>query len=252
MFIKKLSKTLFVSFLFIFISVNFLFAQGKKNSRPNEDLTDETNTATKVQTKDFDYAYEFSQPDFLVSKVIIEHNMDGEGRITFQKRDYEEDFVEPVKLSEKSINTFKKLWAELDFLRSDEIYQSKDKDYGHLGTIKLKVKEDSKERIAEFNWTENAKAKALADEYRKITNQYVWVFDMNIARANQPLESPRIMKRFDQHLKRNEISDPKQLMPYLKEISDDERVPLITRNYATRLLKRIEKIKEDKAEEIPN
>ena len=39
--------------------------------------------------------------------------------------------------------------------------------------------------------------KLLADEYRKIGNQFIWMFDINVARENQPLEAPRIMDALD-------------------------------------------------------
>jgi hypothetical protein len=40
---------------------------------------------------------------------------------------------------------------------------------------------------------------------------------------------------------RNALSDPKQLVPLLKELRTDEHIPLIARNHADRLLKKIEK-----------
>ena len=44
-------------------------------------------------------------------------------------------------------------------------------------------------------------------------------------------------------LKRNEISDPLQLLPFLRELADDERLPLIALNHATRIIQQIEKSK---------
>lgn len=68
---------------------------------------------------------------------------------------------------------------------------------------------------------------------------------MNLSRVNQPLESPKLMDMIDSYIKRNEISDAAQLVPFLKELGDDERIPLIARNHAARLLKQIEKNKEN-------
>ena len=104
---------------------------------------------------------------------------------------------------------------------------------------------DGKERTAEFNWTTNEKARALTGEYRKIANQYIWMFDITVARQNQPLETPRIIKALDGYLKRGEISDPPQMVPFLKDLSNDERVPLITRNNAAKLVQEIEKKKKN-------
>ena len=81
------------------------------------------------------------------------------------------------------------------------------------------------------------------DEYRRISNQYVWQYDVAISRENQPLNAPSLMDELDSLLRRNEISDPPQMLPMLKELSNDERIPLIARNHAKRLVERIEKAK---------
>jgi len=40
-------------------------------------------------------------------------------------------------------------------------------------------------------------------------------------------------------IKRNGLSDPEQLLPLLQDLSTDERVPLIARNHALRIVKKI-------------
>lgn len=69
---------------------------------------------------------------------------------------------------------------------------------------------------------------------------------MVVTRENQPLEAPRMIDALDSYLRRGEISDPPHLLPFIKEISEDERLPLIARNHAARLLKQIEKTKKPK------
>ena len=64
---------------------------------------------------------------------------------------------------------------------------------------------------------------------------------MNVARVNRPLDAPNLVDAVDSYYKRNELSDPVQMIPYLKEVSLDERIPLIARNHATRLIGQIEK-----------
>jgi hypothetical protein len=49
------------------------------------------------------------------------------------------------------------------------------------------------------------------------------------------------MEAMESLLNRNALSDPQQLVPLLKELSTDERVPLIARNHALRLIKKIQK-----------
>lgn len=174
----------------------------KSNSRPNQ----EKQTAPV-------YFYKFSQPQFLVSKILIEHDENGKGKISFQKRDFGDFITDPIQLSPAALERVKTAFNNLNFLDSKETYQSPDKNYAHLGTMTFTVKKDGRERNAEFNWTENKDAKLLADEYRKIGQQFVWMFDINVARQNQTLETPSLMDALDSMIKRGEISDAVQMLP---------------------------------------
>lgn len=223
--------------------------QTKKNERPVDESAKNNSRSNKTENAPV-YFYEFSQPDFLISKIFIEHDENGKGKITFVEQNIEEPVSDPVQLSDATLEKIKTIWNTLNFLDSTEVYQSADRDYGHLGNMKFTMKKDGRARTAGFNWTENKDAKALADEYRKIGNQYVWKFDIGVARENQPLETPRMMDALDSLIKRNEIADPTQMIPFLKELGDDEHIPLIARNHALRLVQQIEKqvakIKKDK------
>lgn len=210
----------------------------KKNERPTDGKI-KNSTSVKNETAP-NYFYEFSQPNFIVSKITIEHDENGKGKITFMKKDWDEPDSDPIQISPSALERIKNIFAELDFLNSTENYQY-EKDYSHLGNIIIKLKRDGQMRETKFNWTSNIKARALADEYRKISNQYLWIFDMNVARVNQPLDSPKLMDLLDRYVQRNEVSDPMQMIPYLKELADDERIPLIARNHASRLVTQIEK-----------
>lgn len=208
----------------------------KKNERPG----------TQNQTKKADeplvynYHYEFSAPNFLVTKIVIEHDENGNGKFTMMKRDWSDPDTDPLKVSPAAMERIKVIYAALNFLESTENYQY-EKDYRHLGNHTFRLERDGKRREVTFNWTENKDAKALMDEYRKLGNQAGWIFDMNVARTSQPLDAPNLVDALDSYLKRNELSDPVQMIPYLKEVSLDERIPLIARNHATRLIAQIEK-----------
>jgi hypothetical protein len=212
----------------------------KKNERP----TNGNSTNNSVQTKDSpNYFYEFSQPAFTISKILIEHDESGKGKISFVKSISDEVITDPIEVSPAALERINAALTALNFVDSTEDYQY-EKDYSHLGNIKIKVKKGEKERETKFNWTTNKDAKALSDEYRKLSNQYIWMFDMNLSRTNQPLESPKLMDVLDGYMRRNEISDAAQLIPFLKELGNDERIPLIARNHATRLIEKIEKDKK--------
>jgi hypothetical protein len=214
----------------------------KTPQKKNQAERANVNSAVKPEPK-YNYYYEFTQKDFIVRHIVIEHDENGKGKITFEKKDFDESITDPIQLSPASLEKIKALFQTLNFVESTEAYQSAERDYAHLGTMKIRRKSDGKERTVTFNWTENKDARALADEYRKIAQQYVWQFDMSVARENQPLEAPGLMDALDAYIKRNEISDPPQMVPLLKELSNDERIPLIARNRATKIIKQIEKPK---------
>ena len=219
---------------------------GKKNSRPNAEIQSVENTVQPNKTnQNFNftpvYFFEFSQPEFANSRVVLEYDENGKGKITLRKKDLEEDFTDPIQLSPATLEKLNELWAKLNFLDANENYQSKKYDYPHLGTMHFKIKKDGREREVVFNFTEHPDAKALADEYKKISYQFVWMFDMSVARENMPLDAPRVMQQLYGYLKRDEISDPPSLIPYLRQLSNDERIPLIARNSATRMIADIEK-----------
>lgn len=211
----------------------------KKNERPA--TSDSTNNeATAPIAGDPAYLYEFSQPDFLISKIVIRHDETGRGTITFTKKMFGEMVTDPVQVSPAALERINGAYAVLNFLDSTQSYQY-EKDYSHLGVMTFNLKKGEKQRTAVFNYTTNKDAKVLVDEYRKLGNQFIWILDITVARENQPLEAPKLLDSLDSFLRRNEISDPAQMIPLLKGLIDDERVPLIARNHAGKLVQRIEK-----------
>jgi hypothetical protein len=213
----------------------------KKNDRPVS--TKEASPERRPSPKNYPFHYEFSQPDFPVARIVIEHDESGAGFIRFSKRGANEEFTDPLEVSAAALERINKAFDELEFLNSAEDYQY-EKDYSHLGNVTITMRRDGRERTATFNWTINKNAKVLYDEYRKLANQFIWQFDMAVARDNQPLDSPRLMDSLDSLLKRNELSDPVQMLPLLTALSNNERLPLIARNHATRLIGRIERSKK--------
>ena len=215
--------------------------QPKKNERPSSGSS--TPPATNQTAFDPTYFYEFSQPDFDISKIVIEHDEAGKGTITFTKKMFGDAVTDPLQVSPAALERINAVYTALNFLNSNENYQY-EKDYPHLGTMTFRLKREAKQRGTSFNFTVNKDAKALADEYRKLANQYVWIFDITVARENQALDAPRLLDSLDSFLRRKEISDPEQMLPLLKDLSNDERIPLIARNHADRLMKQIEKGKK--------
>lgn len=212
----------------------------KQNKREQATKAATPDVKRSAPADDIAYSYEFTQPQFTIRHIIIEHDAQGRGHISFERQGEVETITDPLELSETARARILGLWNVLRFLDSDANYQS-DKQFPHLGTMKLKMKRGTNERVAEFNWTNDANAKALADEYRRVANQAIFIFDISVARENEPLNSPKLLDTLDLYLARNELSDPHQLIPLIRDLSTDERLPLMARNHAGRILKKLEK-----------
>jgi hypothetical protein len=203
----------------------------KQNERPTASV------APAVESPDASAAETPASP---AQQIVIEHDADGRGRITFQRRDSDQSVVEPLALSTIALTRLTTLWNALRFLDSETNYQA-ERQYPHLGTMRLRMKHGARERVAEFNWTKDRDALALVTEYRRVADQALFVFDISLSRENQPLEAPKLIDRLDSLLKVGGLSDPQQLLPLLRELTADERLPLIARNHAGRVLKTLEK-----------
>lgn len=213
----------------------------KKNER---DETGKTNSrgldSNKTQIYKPVYVYTFDRPGFVYSSLKIEHDDTGKGRIWFKKESFDEPLDDPIELSTATLEKLKGEFIALNFLDSTEDYQYS-KDFSNIGNVTITVNRDGKTRTAKYNWTDNKHAKALMDTYRAISNEYTWKFEIDLARTNQPLFTPSLIDALDGYLKRNEITDPPHLLPFLTTLSTDERLPLMARNHVKKIIERIEK-----------
>jgi hypothetical protein len=212
----------------------------KRNGRPGSENSSGQNAS---QTYIPSYFYEFTRPGFTYSRVLIEHDEAGKGKISFVKDGFNDMFTDPISLSAVTLANINNLLAALDFVNSNENYQT-DHDFSNMGDVTITYKKGGRERTAKYNWSDNKDAKALMDEYRRISNEYTWRFEIIVARDNQPLQTPGLMDLLDSYMSRNEISDPPHLVPFLTELSNDERLPLIARNHAGKLIKQAQKVKK--------
>lgn len=217
--------------------------QTKTNQRPNQNVPSAAPTPVSHNSNSSDpvkYSYEFTQPRFYVKHIVLEHDANGRGTVTFERLNEDTPVTEPIALSPAALERITASWRALQFLDSQTDYQAS-KQFPHLGTMRLGMERGERKRVAEFNWTNDHDAETLVNEYRKAADQAIWIFDISIARQNQPLNAPKLMEALETLLNRNGISDPQQLLPLLQDLSTDEHVPLIARNHALRLIKKIQK-----------
>lgn len=209
---------------------------GKHNPRPQQAAS--VTTAVVDSTELVKYTYEFSQPKFVVNHIVLEHDASGRGTVMFERMNEATPVVEPLELSARALERIQGSWQALQFLDSQTNYQA-DKQFPHLGTMRIGMQRGGRKRVAEFNWTNNADASTLISEYRKAADQAILVFDISVARENQPLGVPKLMEAIESMLKRDALSEPRQLLKLLQDLTTDEHVPLIARNHAQRLIKKI-------------
>ena len=220
-----------------------IYGQGttKHNPRPNQTTTSAAAAITASNSSDpVKYSYEFSQPKFYVKHIVLEHDANGRGTVTFERLNEDVSVTEPLQLSSAALGRINAAWQGLQFLNSTADYQA-DKQFPHLGTMRIGMQRGEQKRVAEFNWTNNTDASTLASEYRKAADQAILIFDISVARQNQPLNAPKLMEAMESLLKRDALSDPQQLLPLLNDLTTDERIPLIARNHALRIIKKIKK-----------
>lgn len=230
----------FAAALLVSSAALFTYAQDmsspKQNARPGSSSSAPATTPSDA----VNYSYEFSQPKFYVRHIFLQHDSAGHGKITFERLNEDVSVEEPLEISPAALSRIRANWDALKFLDSQKDYQSS-QQFPHLGTMKIGMQLGEKKRVAEFNWTHDPNAAELIGEYRKLADQAILVFDISVARENQPLNAPKLMEVMESLLKRNGLSDPKQLLPLLEDISTDEHIPLIARNHALRLIKQIKK-----------
>ncbi|HEX7333707.1 MAG TPA: hypothetical protein VF290_19555 [Pyrinomonadaceae bacterium] len=239
---KRKSLQVLPAALMVFSAAISIYAQDQSGAKHNQRPPQAAGSAVAGETKTeaIKYSYEFSQPKFYVKHIVLEHDASGRGTVTFERLNEDTPVVEPVELSADALARISAAWQGLQYLESETNYQAS-KQFPHLGTMKIGVERGKQKRVAEFNWTNNADASTLVNEYRKAADQAILVFDIAIARENQPLNAPKLMEAMESLLKRDGLSDPRQLLKLLQDLSTDEHVPLIARNHALRLIKKIEK-----------
>ena len=137
----------------------------KKNERPANGSS--TPAPAKQAASDPTYFYQFTQPDFDISKIVIEHDESGKGTITFTKKMFGDNVTDPLQVSSAALERINAAYTALNFLDSNESYQY-ERDYSHLGVMTFRLKRDAKQRSTTFNYTTHKDAKVLVDEYRKL------------------------------------------------------------------------------------
>src|SRR5260370_33906782 len=105
----------------------------------------------------------------------------------------------------------------------------------------ISVNQGGKERTVRFNYPDNRDMSQLSEIFRAISTQAITLFDIDLSIQHQPLDLPRMLESVENELHLERLAEPDQLIPTLRDIAQDDTLPLIARNHATRMISSIQK-----------
>ncbi len=188
------------------------------------------------------FGYRFENPKFYIPLIELDIAADGQGEVRFKRGESDEMLDRKLKVLPDTLARIRQLMATTEFLTSDEDYQFK-KDFSHMGWMTITARAGSRERSARFNYTSNPAMAELSEIFRGIATQEIHLFDLDLAQQFQPLDVPRQLDSLESDLRLSRVTEPEQLLPALRDITDNYGVPLMARNQAGRLVEAIEKKK---------
>src|SRR5436190_7028057 len=76
----------------------------KRNERPSDPGNTKVNTrdganSTAAVSNSTTYSYEFDRPGFTYPNILIEHDDNGKGKISFKKDGYQDFLTDPIQLT---------------------------------------------------------------------------------------------------------------------------------------------------------
>src|SRR4051812_35825893 len=126
--------------LMVFSAAISIYGQGqsqqpetKRNTRPNQATTAPTPVNNDNSSDPVKYTYEFTQPKFYVKHIVLAHDVNGRGTVTFERLNEDQPVTEPIALSPAVLTRLTAAWQALQFLDSQTDYQA-NKQFPHLGT----------------------------------------------------------------------------------------------------------------------
>jgi hypothetical protein len=185
------------------------------------------------------YRYLFENERFTIP--LQEVTIDGHGRGSYRyKRKEMDEITLDFTLSPRVLAEIRSLFRQSGFIDSNENYQHK-KDFSHLGTITLTLREAERTRTARFNFTDHPLMLQLVRIFRGLVIQESRIFEIETVRETDPISTPAQLRFLESELKSKSVADPERFRPILLDMRNDESVPLIARNHAERLLQMISK-----------
>ncbi len=181
------------------------------------------------------YRYEFEQPRFLVTRIVIALDAAGRGTLEYVEQDAPEPIRAPVALRPESLARLQQLAAKVAALPP----QSPSEKHANLGLSKLTLVVSGKPACVAFTYTQQPDALELARFFRGLVTQHQRVEQIQVARRYQPLDVPKLLRDLEVDLNAQRIAEPAALSDLLGSLAGDLRLSLIARNHARRLQARV-------------
>ena len=205
-----------------------------------EPATQQQNPDVKSLDQGLRIKYRFENKLFTIPNIELDIEPSGATLLKFTQTDVEGPLERKFTLMPKTLARCAQLLEKLRFLDSSESYQSK-KDFSHLGWMTLSVKQGTKEREVKVNYSFNPDFTELLNILKGITTQEIDMFSLDLALHHQPLDTPKWLEILENDLKLERISEPDRLLVDLRELVNDNTLPLIARNQASKIAAGIEK-----------
>ncbi len=181
------------------------------------------------------YRYEFEQPRFLVTRIVIVLDAEGRGTLEYVEKDVPEPTRAPVTLRPESLARLRRLAEQVAALPPAPPSEK----HANLGLSKLSLVVNGQPVVVAFTYTPEPALLELGQFFRGLITQHQRVSQLEVARRYQPLDVPKLLRDLEADLNARRIAEPAALADLLASLANDLRLSLIARNHAKRLSARI-------------
>ena len=181
------------------------------------------------------YRYEFEQPNFLVTRIVIVLDAEGRGTLEYVEKDIPEPTRAPVTLRPESLSRLRRLAEQVASLPPAPPSER----HANLGLSKLSLVVNGQPVTVAFTYTPSPAVRELGQVFRGLITQHQRISQIEVARRYQPLDMPKLLRDLEADLNAKRIAEPAALADLLASLANDLRLSLIARNHARRLSARI-------------
>lgn len=181
------------------------------------------------------YRYEFEQPNFLITRMLVVLDAAGRGVLEYVEKDAPEPVRAPVVLRPASLARLQQLAVQV----AARPPSPPSEKHANLGLSKLTLVVDGRAVSVAFTYTQQPAVLELGRFFRGLVTQHQRVGQIETARRYQPLDVPKLLSNLEADLNAQRIAEPAALADLLASLSNDLRLSLIARNHARRLYARV-------------